>query len=48
MFVNVNMDKLILHKIQFVSFAMGKPESEFDDKRLREGHAGLGITEAQF
>ena len=48
MFVNVNMDKLILHQIQFVSFAMGKPESEFDDKRLREGHAGLGITEAQF
>ena len=48
MFANVDMDKLILHQIQFISFAMGKPESEFDDKRLRTGHAGLGITNKQY
>ena len=42
------MDKLLLHQIQFVSFAMGKPESEFDDERLRKGHAGLDITEEQY
>ena len=48
MFVNVDMEKLLLHQIQFVSFAMGKPESEFDDERLRKGHAGLKITEDQY
>jgi len=47
-FINVNMDKLLLHQIQFVSFAMGKPESEFDDERLRKGHAGLKITPEQY
>ena len=40
-FVNVDMEKLLLHQIQFVSFAMGKPESEFEDQRLKKGHAGL-------
>ena len=24
-FVNVNMEKLILHQVEFISFAMGKP-----------------------
>jgi len=48
MFIGVDMDKLLLHQVQFVSFAMGKPESEFKDERLRKGHAGLGITDAQF
>lgn len=48
MFINVDMEKLLLHQIQFVSFAMGKPESEFDDERLRKGHAGLKITEEQY
>ena len=47
-FINVNMEKLLLHQIQFVSFAMGKPESEFDDERLRKGHAGLKITPEQY
>ena len=47
-FIGIDMDKLLLHQIQFVSFAMGKPESEFDDKRLRKGHAGLEITDAQY
>ena len=47
-FKGVDMDKLLLHQIQFVSFAMGKPESEFDDERLRKGHAGLDITEEQY
>ena len=27
---------------------MGKPESEFDDERLRKGHTGLDITEEQY
>lgn len=48
MFVNVDMEKLLLHQIQFVSFAMGKPESEFDDQRLKKGHAGLKITQEQY
>ncbi len=47
-FIDVDMDKLLLHQIQFVSFAMGKPESEFDDERLKKGHAGLAITEEQY
>ena len=47
-FINVNMEKLLLHQIQFVSFAMGKPESDFDDERLRKGHAGLKITPEQY
>jgi len=47
-FINVNMEKLLLHQIQFVSFAMGKPESDFDDERLRKGHAGLKITPDQY
>jgi len=47
-FIDVDMDKLLLHQIQFISFAMGKPESEFDDERLRKGHAGLAITEEQY
>jgi len=47
-FINVDMEKLLLHQIQFVSFAMGKPESEFDDERLRKGHAGLKITPEQY
>ena len=42
------MEKLLLHQIQFVSFAMGKPESEFNDKRLRKGHASLKITPEQY
>ena len=42
------MEKLLLHQIQFVSFAMGKPESEFDDQRLKKGHAGLKITQEQY
>jgi len=42
------MEKLLLHQIQFVSFAMGKPESDFDDARLRKGHAGLKITPEQY
>ena len=41
------MEKLLLHQIQFVSFAMGKPESEFDDERLRKGHI-LKITPEQY
>ena len=48
MFINVDMEKLLLHQIQFVSFAMGKPESEFDDQRLKKGHAGLKITQEQY
>ena len=47
-FINVDMEKLLLHQIQFVSFAMGKPESDFDDERLRKGHAGLKITPEQY
>ena len=27
---------------------MGKPESEFDDQRLKKGHAGLKITQEQY
>ena len=48
MFVNVDMEKLLLYQIQFISFAMGKPESEFDDQRLKKGHAGLKITQEQY
>jgi len=48
MFVNVDMEKLLLHQVQFISFAMGKPESEFDDQRLKKGHAGLKITQEQY
>ena len=47
-FVNVNMEKLILHQVEFISFAMGKPLTDYPDDFLRKGHAGLNITDIQF
>lgn len=47
-FINVDMDKLILHQVEFISFAMGKPIADYPDNFLRKGHAGLNITDIQF
>ena len=47
-FKNTDMDKLILHQIEFISFAMGKPLTDYPDDYLKRGHAGLGITDKQF
>ncbi len=47
-FQNINMEKLILHQIEFVSFAMGKPKSHYPDSRLEKGHEGLKINNSEF
>ena len=47
-FKNTDMEKLMLHQIEFISFAMGKPLTDYPDDYLRKGHAGLGITDKQF
>ena len=33
-FENRDMEKLIMHQIEFVSYAMGKPESDYPDTKL--------------
>ena len=35
-FENIDMDKLIMHQIEFISYAMGKPKSDYPDSRLYE------------
>ena len=47
-FENIDMDKLIMHQIEFISYAMGKPKSNYPDFRLYEGHKNLKISDSQF
>ena len=47
-FENIDMDKLIMHQIEFISYAMGKPKSNYPDSRLYEGHKNLKISDSQF
>ena len=45
---NIDMEKLIMHQIEFVSYAMGKPKSDYPDAKLYEGHKNLKINDSQF
>ena len=45
-FKNTDMDKLILHQIEFISFAMGKPLTDILMTISKEDM--LGITDKQF
>ena len=47
-FENIDMEKLIMHQIEFVSYAMGKPKSDYPDSKLYEGHKNLKISDSQF
>ena len=33
-----------MHQIEFVSYAMGKPKSDYPDAKLYEGHKNLKLT----
>ena len=37
-----------MHQIEFVSYAMGKPKSDYPDSKLYEGHKNLKISDSQF
>ena len=47
-FENIDMEKLIMHQIEFISYAMGKPKSDYPDAKLYEGHKNLKINDSQF
>ena len=47
-FVNVPMERLVLHQIAFVSMAMGKSPHDYSGRSMREAHEGLRITTASF
>ncbi len=47
-FEGVDMEKLVMHQVQFVSYAMGKPASIYEGKDLRAAHQDASITNASF
>jgi hemoglobin len=47
-FTQLNMEKLIDHQIQFLSFVLGKPVRAYQGRELAEAHHPLHISDADF
>lgn len=47
-FIDVPIEQLIMHQIEFVSIAMGKPPRDYAGRGMKHAHAGLRITTASF
>jgi hemoglobin len=47
MFDGIDVQQLRWHQVKFFMFALGGP-NEYRGRSLREAHAGMNITEAQF
>ena len=47
-FTALNMEKLIDHQVQFLSFVLGKPARVYKGRELADAHHPLNITDADF
>jgi hemoglobin len=47
MFGGVDLERLRRHQVRFFAFALGGP-NVYRGRSMREAHAGMNITEAQF
>ena len=47
-FTQLNMEKLIDHQVQFLSFVLGKPVRAYEGRELADAHHPLNITDADF
>jgi len=47
MFAGIEMPRLRQHQVRFFAFALGGPNA-YRGRSMREAHAGMNITEAQF
>ena len=47
-FTQLNMEKLIDHQVQFLSFVLGKPAKVYKGRELADAHHPLNITDADF
>ena len=47
MFAGIDLDRLRRHQAAFLAFALGGPDA-YGGRSMRQAHAGLHITEAQF
>jgi hemoglobin len=47
-FTQLNMEKLIDHQVQFLSFVLGKPVRVYEGRELAVAHHPLNITDADF
>lgn len=47
-FEGVEMEVLIMHQVQFISYVMGKPAAFYEGKDLKVAHASHGITKTSF
>ena len=47
-FKKLNMEKLIDHQVQFLSFILGKPARTYGGRELAEAHHPLNISDEDF
>ena len=47
-FTQLNMEKLIDHQVQFLSFVLGKPARVYEGRELAVAHHPLNISDADF
>ena len=47
-FTQLNMEKLIDHQVQFLSFVLGKPAKVYEGRALADAHHPLNISDADF
>ncbi len=47
-FTDLNMEKLIDHQVQFLSFVLGKPVRVYEGRELADAHHPLNISDADF
>ncbi len=47
-FEGVDMERLVLHQVQFIAYVMGKPADSYRGRDLRMAHQAVGITQASF
>jgi len=47
-FTQLNMEKLIDHQVQFLSFVLGKPAKVYEGRELADAHHPLNINDADF
>ena len=47
-FSDTPMDKLAMHQVEFIAYALGKPKAFYADEKLLAAHQKLRITDASF
>jgi hemoglobin len=47
-FEEMEMDKVIQHHIAYVSYALGKPNEDFTNKKMHDQHMQAGVTKASY